>query len=109
MRRRHDLNRKDISTSFEKTTGELKGARLLRMLSRGNLFNSICIANVGIMRRDLSIDFAAALQQRQLMRNIMLRVAAESISTCLANAAPEIYLERQTIPLVPMLDIDLTR
>ena len=50
----------DIIASFQKTTTELKEARLLRMLSRSNLFNSIRVGYMGIMWRNLSIDLVAA-------------------------------------------------
>src|SRR5271167_2668021 len=59
----------DVSSSFEKTTLVLKQTRLLRMLSRGNIFPAIRIAYMGILWRDLSIDLvAASLRQREFLK-----------------------------------------
>jgi len=109
---------KDILTSFKKTTAELKGARLLRALTRGNLFTSMEYAYMGILWHDLSIDLvAAALRQREFATKITSAELA-SLDTPLAlfKATTRYHKflllmrrkkEGKRVPLVPTLDIDL--
>ena len=96
-------------------------ARLLRMLSRGNLFLSIRTAYMGILWRDLSIDLvAASLRQREFATKI-------TSDACMGIDTPQ-ALQRSTtryhkflllmnrksnsknkkVALVPTLDIDLS-
>jgi hypothetical protein len=109
---------RDIIDSFQKTTAELKGARLLRMLSRGNIFNSIQIAYMGIMWRDLSIDLVAAcLRQREFAKKITTdELNGINTPMALSEAITRYHkflllMNRKSkgnrMPLVPTLDIDL--
>lgn len=111
----------DILESFQKTTSELKKARLLRMLSRGNLFLSIRTAYMGILWRDLSIDLvAASLRQREFATKITSN-ACKGIDTpqALQRSTTRYHkflllMNRKSnskdrkIALVPTLDIDLS-
>ena len=111
-------NWKDILTSFKKTTAELKGARLLRALTRGNLFTSLQYAYMGILWRDLSIDLvAAALRQREFAIKITSpELAALDTPLALFKATTRYHKflllmrrkrEGKRVALVPTLDIDL--
>jgi Glycine-rich domain-containing protein-like len=112
----------DIMSSFQKTTAQLKGARLLRMLSRGNVFPSIRVAYQGILWSDLSIDLvAAALRQREFLSKITSAdCAGIDTPAALFKAATRYHkflllMRRKTqgksaqkkTSLVPTLDIDL--
>jgi hypothetical protein len=106
--------------SFKKTTEELKGPRLLRLVSRGNLFQSIQNTYMGIMYPDLSIDLvAASLRQREFARKITSKDCA-GIDTpfALSKAAMRYHKflllmkrksngKKKRVALVPTLDIDL--
>jgi hypothetical protein len=109
-----------ILNSFRKTSEELKNARLLRMISRRNFFNSIRGAYMGILWRDLSIDLvAAALRQREFAKKIT-GVECHGMDTPFAlfkaNTRYHKFLllmnrktanKRRYPNLVPTLDIDL--
>ena len=61
----------DLLSSFQKTTEEMKAARLFRLLSRPAFLNSLRIAYMGIMWPDFSIDLvAASLRQREFTKKI---------------------------------------
>lgn len=109
-----------ILESFKRTTDELRGARLLRMLSRGNIFNGMRVANQGIIWRDLSIDLvAAALRQREFARKITSAENAEidtppALSRAISRYHKFVLLMNRKnskkvmkVALVPTLDIDL--
>ena len=111
-------NWKDILTSFKKTTAELKGARLLRALTRGNLFISMQYAYMGILTHDLSIDLvAAALRQREFAIKITSpELSALDTPLALFKATTRYHKflllmrrkkEGKRVALVPTLDIDL--
>jgi Glycine-rich domain-containing protein-like len=62
----------EIIPAIKKTRSELEKARLIRMLSRSFLFESMQISYMGIMWRDLSIDLvAASLRQREFAKKII--------------------------------------
>jgi hypothetical protein len=110
----------DIVESFRKTTAELKGARLLRMLSSGNIFNVIRNVYMGILWRDFSIDLvAASLRQREFATKIT-SIGCAGIDTPLALIKATtryhkflLLMNRKSngkdkrVALVPTLDIDL--
>jgi Glycine-rich domain-containing protein-like len=109
----------DFLVSFDRTTAELKGARLLRALSRGSFFNSMRIAYMGILWRDFSIDLvAASLRQREFATKITSNECA-GIDTpvALSNATVRYHKflllmkrvknVKRKVALVPTLDIDL--
>ena len=107
----------DIIQSFKQTTAEPRGARLLRMLSRGNLMNSFQIAYMGILWKDLSIDLvAASLRQREFARKITGDDCGVDDPSALLNAATRYHKflllmkrkpKEKKVSLVPTLDIDL--
>ena len=107
----------DIVKSFKETFAELKGARLLRMLSRGNLFNSFQIAYMGILWKDLSIDLvAASLRQREFARKITSDGCGIDVPSALFLSVTRYHkflllMKRKPkdkkVALVPTLDIDL--
>ena len=110
----------DIMSSFEKTTAQLKGARLLRMLSRGNVFPAIRIAYQGILWPDVSIDLVAAtLRQREFLSKITSEdCAGIDAPVALLNATTRYHkflllmrrkgqTKVKKPSLVPTLDIDL--
>lgn len=113
-------NWKDINQSIQKTIAELKGARLLRMLSRGNIFESIRTGYMGILWRDLSIDLvAASLRQREFATKITSKecIGIDTASALFrATSRYHKFLlmnrkssgkDKKRIALVPTLDIDL--
>lgn len=111
-------NWNDILQSFKKTTEELRGARLLPLMSRGNIFLSLRVANQGILWRDLSIDLvAAALRQREFTNKITSPDSAGidhplSLSKACSRYHKFILLMNRKMKarkfgLVPTLDIDL--
>jgi hypothetical protein len=108
----------DFINSFKKTTEQLKAARILRMLSRGNIFNAIRVAYQGIMWKDLSIDLvAAALRQREFAKKITSsECAAIEHPLALSKACSRYHkfillMNRENrargVAFVPTLDIDL--
>jgi len=107
----------DITQSFEETTAELRVARLLRMLSCGNLFNSFQIAYLGILWKDLSIDLvAASLRQREFASKITGENCGIDAPSALLSATTRYHnflllMKRKPkenkVSLVPTLDIDL--
>jgi hypothetical protein len=54
-----------LDISFEKTTDELKGARLLRLLVKGNIFKSMKISYMGLVQPDFSIDLVGGHYDRE--------------------------------------------
>ena len=114
-------NWKDINQSFQKTIAELKGARLLRMLSRGNIFEAIRTGYMGILWQDLSIDLvAASLRQREFATKITSNecIGIDNASALFkATTRYHKFLllmnhkssrkDKKRIALVPTLDIDL--
>ena len=113
---------KDIDYSFDQTMAQLKGARLLRMLSRGNIFISMRIAYQGILYKHFSIDLvAAALRQREFAMKITAPELAPFDSPSALDVATTRYhkflllMNRKSgnsgknkkFSLVPTLDIDL--
>lgn len=111
---------KDILNSMKKTTAELKGARIMRLLSRPSLFQSLEIAYMGIVWRDLSIDLvAAALRQREFSKKIVSEdCAGIDIPLALFKATTRYHKflllmkrkrdgDKKKVALVPTLDIDL--
>ena len=109
----------DIVESFRKTIDELKKARLLRMLSRGNFLNTVQMAYMGIMWRDLSIDLvAASLRQREFAKKITSSECSGIENPEALASANERYhkflllmsrtSKKKKIALVPTLDIDLS-
>ena len=110
----------DILSSFEKTTAQLKGARLLRMVSRGNVFPAIRIAYQGILWPDVPIDLVAAtLRQREFLSKITSKDYVgidEPVALLKATTRYHKFLllmrrkEQSRVKkpsLVPTLDIDL--
>jgi len=111
---------KDILHSMKKTTGELKAARIMRLLSRPGFFQSLEIAYMGIVWRVLSIDLvAAALRQREFSKKIVSEDCA-GIDTpfALFKATTRYHKflllmrrirngDKKKAALVPTLDIDL--
>lgn len=114
-------NWKDINQSIQKTIAELKGARLFRMLSRGNIFESIRTGYMGILWRDLSIDLvAASLRQREFATKItsnecigidnasaLFRATSRYHKFLLLMKRKSSGKDKKRIALVPTLDIDL--
>ena len=108
---------KDILSSFKKTTTELKAARILRILSRPNIFKSLEIAYRGILWRELSIDLvAASLRQRGFADKIIecgvdnslaLSKATTRYHKFLVLMSRNSRLDKKKIAFVPTLDIDL--
>jgi len=114
---------KDVDYSFDQTMAQLKGARLLRMLSRGNLFISMRIAYQGILYKDFSIDLvAAALRQREFAKKITAPELESFDSPNALDIATTRYhkflllmnrksggnsAKNKKFSLVPTLDIDL--
>ena len=111
---------KDIQHSIKKTISELKGARILRLLSRPSLFKSLEIAYMGILWRDLSIDLVAAtLRQREFAKKIIsddcsgldtpfaLFKATTRYHKFLLLMRRKSESEKKKVSLVPTLDIDL--
>jgi Glycine-rich domain-containing protein-like len=112
---------KDILASFAKTSAELRGARLLRALSRASFYDSLRIAYMGILWPNFSIDLvAAALRQREFARRIT-GPECEGIDSpgSLMNATSRYHKflllmkrskdkKNKKIPLVPTMDIDLS-
>jgi hypothetical protein len=111
---------KDIIHSMKKTTSELKGARIMRLLSRPSFFESLRIAYMGIVWRDLSIDLvAAALRQREFSKKIIsedcigidtpfaLFKATTRYHKFLLLMRRKNNGDKKKVALVPTLDIDL--
>jgi Glycine-rich domain-containing protein-like len=108
--------------SFQRTVIELKAARLLRIISRRNIFFSIRSAYMGIMWQDLSIDLvAASLRQREFIKRITSN-ECNGIDTpfalykantryhkflLLMNRKSKPANFKKNVNLVPTLDIDL--
>ena len=105
--------------SFHATERELKAIRLLRMISRPDIFNSIRVAYMGILWRDLSIDLvAAALRHREFAKKITseeCRGMENPFVLYKANSRYDQFLlmnrkppsKRRCLIPVPTLDIDL--
>jgi hypothetical protein len=110
---------KDILHSMKKTTSELKGGRIMRLLSRPSLFKSLEISYRGIVWRDLSIDLvAAALRQREFSKKIVSEDCAGIDTPFALFKATTRYHKflllmgrkrsgEKKFALVPTLDIDL--
>jgi len=105
--------------SFRKTAIELRSVRLMRALSRTNIFASIRSGYMGILWQDLSIDLvAASLRQREFAKRIT-GSECSGIDTPFAlfkaNTRYHKFLllmnrktaSKKNINLVPTLDIDL--
>ena len=112
---------KGIKYSVKKTISELKGARILRLLSRPSLFKSLEIAYMGILWRDLSIDLVAAtLRQREFAKKItsddcsgldspfaLFKATTRYHKFLLLMKRNETGADKKKVALVPTLDIDL--
>jgi hypothetical protein len=108
----------EIVQSFRKTIDELKRARLLRMLSRGNFLNTMQIGYMGILWQDLSIDLvAASLRQREFAKKITgSECSGIEDPAALLNSTKRYHkflflisrVSKKKIALVPTLDIDLS-
>jgi hypothetical protein len=109
-----------LDISFEKTTEELKGARLLRLLVKGNIFKAMRISYMGLVHPDLSIDLvAAALRQREFAKKITAEENREfdtpaALTRGCARYHKFVLLmsrkgkkDMKKVALVPTLDIDL--
>lgn len=107
--------------SFRRTVAELKGARLMRLISKLNIFSSIRSGYMGILWSDISIDLvAASLRQREFVKKITSNECSgldTPFALYKANTRYHKFLllmNRKTKPankknsnLVPTLDIDL--
>jgi hypothetical protein len=109
----------EFDIAFDKTTAEMKGARVLRLLSRGNIFKAIKISNMGLIQSDFSIDLvAAALRQREFAKKITTEAnfdTPEALTIACTRYHKFVLLmgrkgkksSAKKVALVPTLDIDL--